>query len=354
VGQERLIPLDQVAAVRSQVPGSDNLDELIRFVRLALIARGVDEELLTPYRLRKEAERLSNDLETNPSISATAVPQYSSVARTFAGTVLLRRTLADAGALDKPASFSFATFHRDDATVDGNARTQVAANAALIVKLQRWSLGRGRLTLTPMAGAEADLTTGLKKDADRLTVRIGGTITLQPADAGWADTFVVAYDHSTDRDFEADVRGLSVQYSLTQVHANFKDSATAGKITSIKWRPTAGYTWLDVKNTAGIPALAELKNADVWFAQAELEVAISRLEIKPLAQFGQRRGDVNTKFSLGQVVTSVRLSQDGSLVQLRLDLELSAGHRYPKFVREQKAKVALSVQFYPNPGAHLN
>jgi len=338
-------PPEQSAARAAQAVDPDEVKDLIPSIRLALIARGVDEELLTPYRLRREAERQVRNLPRVKGVAPAFGPRYSAFARTFSGNLLLRRSLADLAALDKPATFSFSTFHPNDASVGENARIQVAANAALILKVHRWSLGKDqRLTLTPIFGAEADLTTGLKKDADRLTLRAGGTITLQPDDEGWADTLVIAYDRSTDRDFKADVRGLSIQYSLTEVKESLWDS-TSQDTVSFKWRPTAGYTWQTVKNAADIPALAQLKDADVWFAQSELEVTISRLVIKPTAQLGQRRGSAKANFALGQWTTSIRLSPANTLVKVGLDLELSAGHRYPKFVREQKAKLALSVQF---------
>lgn len=344
--------LGQVKTIAGDGSEEEQIARLIPYIRLEFRARGVDDELLTAFRLKAEARRRLSALGAFRGITPLApepAPDRSEVAKAIVATFQIRKSLLDSAGLDKPATFSFSTFDRSDAALpEGNDRTQISAKAAVIGELTWLTVGDGRLSAVPLFGGELDVTTGLTKDADRITVRVGAKVSLVPEEEGWVNTVVAAYDLSSDRGFDADVRAWSVQYSVVQqkrVDGVLTDSVWLGEGITFKWRPSAGYQWQKVHETAGIPALADLKDTNQWFAMTELEFDFGRIAVKPMGMVGQRRGDRVTTFVLGEVVTSLDLASPSSSVKVGVDLEWAVGHRYPKFLREQRGKIALSVKF---------
>lgn len=311
-------------------------------VRLALRALGIDDELLTGRLVQNVTEQLKGR-EPGTLLAAAREKRFAK----SLGSITIRRSFLDLTGLDKPAAVSFSSHHRQDVAVaDGAERVQFETRAALVWMPAVLTLGKTRhASVSPLVGIDADVTSGLKKDADRITLRAGVRATVSPAAASFSHTVVVAYDRATDRSLEADIRGVTIQYSLIKTHKDGVDWITWGGSKTFKWRPSVGYTFLDVRDAAGVEALAGLKDTNQWYGLLETEIGLGVITVKPSGMMGQRRGSTVRTFGLGELTTAFALTDKNAPLKADLTVQLSTGHRFPKFLKERRVKIALAVKF---------
>jgi hypothetical protein len=178
---------------------------------------GAKLRLLPNLQAAAQAERDSAptvDFKTLLPKAAAVPPAPTPVGERLATWLQIRQAFLDEKLVEKPATLSFSTADLSDETVDAGARrNQWSIAAAVILKPSKWVKTTTRWELYPILAYEAALSSGLKKDTDSITHRVGVAGSWLNRTATVAHGFSATVDYNTDRSYASTVVGGTLQYT---------------------------------------------------------------------------------------------------------------------------------------------
>jgi hypothetical protein len=306
--------------------------------------------LLPNLRTATATERESAptvDFKTLLPKAAPPAPQGEHIADRLAKWLQIRQSFLDEKLVEKPATVSFSTFGRSDETVEAGARrNQWSLAAAVIVRPTAWVATTTRWEVYPVLAYEAALSSGLKKDVDSITHRVGAAGSWLNGTATVAHAFSATFDYNTDHEYASTVLGGTAQYTPGVPAIGVGRFTDLAPNISFTWRPYLGLTFGDVRSTGERTDLKDKVNfTDLYgtigsklvfstHAAVITEVSVSR----QLREAEETHGLLESSFNL-------YITPENSKTPVSLQLSGALGRKSPAFKKQQVAKVALAFKF---------
>jgi hypothetical protein len=306
--------------------------------------------LIANLRAATQAERdAAPTVDFKTLLPKPGAPAASTVpfAERLATWLQIRQSFLDEKLVEKPATLSYATFAASDATVDtGAKRTQWSVAAAMVVRPGSLVMTPGNWELYPVAAYEASLSSGLKKDLDSVTHRVGLAGSWLNGSASVAHAVTATFDYNTDRSYASTVLGATLQYTPGIAAAGIGRFRDLTPNVSATWRPSAGFTFGEVKDKGTRTDLADRVDFSDLYAKigSKLVFATRAAIISEATVFRQLRGDAKTR-GLAESSFNLYITPENSKTPVSLQLSGSIGRKSPAFKKQQAAKLALAFKF---------
>jgi hypothetical protein len=305
--------------------------------------------LLPNLRAASEAERNSA-----PTIDLKALLPKASPAA--AGTALadrlatwlqIRQSFLDEKLVEKPATLSYSSAGGSDETIEAGARrNQWSVAAAIVLKAPKWVKTTTRWEVYPVFAYEATLSSGLRKDANSLTHRLGAAGSWLNGGATVAHAFSATFDYNTDRTYDSTVLGATVQYTAGVPSAAIGRFVDLGSRVSFTWRPYLGFSLGDVTETGARTDLADRVDFSDLYGKigSKLLLSTRAAVISEASVFRQLRGAKNT-YGLIESSFNLYITPENSKTPVSLQVGGTIGRKSPAFKNQHLAKVALAFKF---------
>jgi hypothetical protein len=311
---------------------------------------GAKLRLLPNLQAAAQAERDSAptvDFKTLLPKAAAVPPAPTPVGERLATWLQIRQAFLDEKLVEKPATLSFSTADLSDETVDAGARrNQWSIAAAVILKPSKWVKTTTRWELYPILAYEAALSSGLKKDTDSITHRVGVAGSWLNRTATVAHGFSATVDYNTDRSYASTVVGGTLQYTPAVPSASIGRFVDLAPKVAFTWRPYLGFTFGDVRNEADRTDLRDRVDFSDLYGKvgSKLVFATRAAVITEMSMFRQLRGARKT-YGLLESSFKLYIPPENSKTPVSLQLSGAIGHKSPVFKKQQSAKVAIAFKF---------
>jgi hypothetical protein len=306
--------------------------------------------LLPNLRTATATERESApsiDFKTMLPKATALVPRPVLLADRLATWLQIRQSFLDEKLVEKPATLSYLTADSSDETLEAGARrNQWSVAAAVIVRPSAWVKTTTSWELYPVLGYEATLSSGLKKDTDSITHRVGLAGSWLNSAATVAHAFTATFDYNTDHEYGSTVLGGTLQYTPGVPAAGVGRFTNLAPNVSFTWRPYLGFTFGDVRDKGERTDLNDKVDFSDLYGKlgSKLLFATHAAVITDLSLFRQLRGDKKTQ-GLLESSFNLYITPESSKTPVSLQVSGTRGRKSPAFKKQQTVKVALAFKF---------
>jgi hypothetical protein len=255
--------------------------------------------------------------------------------------IQVRQSAIDEQSYGNPARLSYASRDIADESSANNPVSQWKIDGAVILNSQRDVHALG-WALTPIVAYEAHVDSD-KEPADRIIHRAGVLGSLTPTSGAIESHYLFAtFDYTTDRRYDAQVFGATVEYSPT-IAGLAIDRFTPGPEVRFRWRPYVGLQYGHVANAGALTGLDHDYTDITLRVTPELRL-FKRVVLGPLLEWAQQlRGDkaFHGYYEWSGRVILIESDQGEASVELSYDV----GRQSPAFKKTGVFSVAFAVKF---------
>jgi hypothetical protein len=306
--------------------------------------------LLPNLRTATTTERANAPTVDFKTLLPKALPPASQgehLADRLAKWLQIRQSFLDEKLVEKPATLSYSTADSSDETVEAGARRkQWSVAAAVILRPTAWVATTTRWELYPVFAYEAALSSGLKKDSDNITHRLGVAGSWLNGTATVAHAFSATFDYYTDHEYASTVLGGTVQYTPAVPAIGIGKFTDVAPHVSFTWRPYLGLTFGDVKSDGGRTDLKDKVDFSDLYGKigSKLLFSTHAAVITEVSLFCQLRGAQETH-GLLESSFNLYITPENSKTPVSLQLRGAIGRKSPAFKKQQVATVGLAFKF---------
>jgi hypothetical protein len=266
----------------------------------------------------------------------------------------IRQSFLDEQGIARPATIALTDHAASDQTVEpgGPRRLWFLQSAVVLTVPLEWDLG-SRAHVRPVAAYEVNVASNAPRN-DLVVHRIGVSSVIDRADstAPFSSHIIDAtFDYRTDRGYDAQVFGVTLQYTPNSRAAGIGQYLGRGATIDFRWRPYIGLVWAAVRNAGPIEAYQGTSSFRNGFARVTGELKLGDFwKLTPEGELWHApatnsAGTVAAWRTLLTLDSRWILSRSNGAERTSLDLTGRAGRDSPDFLWQKDIALALALKF---------